>query len=383
MQALWSISFRPFFLLAALMAALNPILWVGSLLGHLSLPLETSIAFWHGHEMTFGFSGALVAGFILTASANWTRGTPYQGRPIIFLVTLWLIERVSFFLPLNEGVAFVFMNLFFPALGVMLFLKLKNFPKQRNVFIPILLLITLGKLLYTAGYFFDNSSYEIAGRELATGFIRFILLLIAGRIVPFFTRKRLADLNISVPAKVNILALVPLILLALPLKELLPLPLFTLLYIWAIVAGLVRQGMWLPHKTLKVPMLIILHIGVSFIYLGLIFDLAALYTPEIASSKVALHALMAGGLATVGIGIMTRVSLGHTGRLIQADGGIKLLYLFIVLGALVRILLPFFPVDYYTSSLYISAGLWCSGFFLFFLLFYKKLAGPRPDSKAF
>jgi uncharacterized protein involved in response to NO len=109
-----SIGFRPFFLLAALIAIINPTIWVSLYTGSSSIFLNVDPLFWHGHEMIFGFSGALIAGFILTASANWTKTTPYQGKALILLITFWLLERISYFFSFNDYLQFILSNTFFP-----------------------------------------------------------------------------------------------------------------------------------------------------------------------------------------------------------------------------------------------------------------------------
>ena len=204
---LFNISFRPFFILAALIAFINPLVWVLSYLGHLPLPLNlVDPLFWHGHEMLFGFSGALIAGFILTASANWTSSEPYQGNTLMVLSALWVLERVSYFLPLNLHLQFILLNLFFPFLLFLLFLKLRNFPKQKYVFIPILLGLTLGKIFHSFEHIYEVDAIELHGKEIAAGLVRFIVLLIAGRVVPFFTRKKIQGLQIVMPAWSNPMA---------------------------------------------------------------------------------------------------------------------------------------------------------------------------------
>ena len=379
--AVLSIGFRPFFLLAALIAIINPVLWVRTYLGHHSFTMITSSAFWHGHEMIFGFSGALIAGFILTASANWTNTTPYQGRPILVLVVSWLVERFSFFLTGHSYLVFFLMNTFFPILAFMLFLKLKNFPKQRNVFIPIILGITTGKILYCYGEFFGAELLGQQNRELSSGLIRLIILLIGGRVIPFFSRKKINGLEIEVPSWLNPVALLPIIILALPLPESTPKLVLTLLYTWAIGFGLYRFYTWKPLKTIKVPILFILHIGIAFIYLGLAYELSGLYFDQFLFSKIPLHSLMVGGLGIVGMGIITRVSLGHTGRVIEASNLTVLAYACIVVGAIFRVIIPLVWEGNYINTLYLSVGFWSFGFFLYFIEYANMLVTARPDGK--
>jgi uncharacterized protein involved in response to NO len=290
---------------------------------------------------------------------------------------------LSFFITINEGVSFVLMNLFFPALTFMLFLKLHNFPKQRNVLITILVGITSAKVMYTAGHMFLESPYEDFARQIAVGLIRFIILLIAGRVLPFFMKKKIKGLQVSVPTWLNPLALAPIAILAFPLPESTPKEFLVFIYLWAIAIGAVRQGMRLPHKSIKVPILLVLHIGVGFILLGLMQELIALYHPQMNFSQIPLHTLMVGGLGVVGLGIMTRVSLGYTGRNIEADKAISFAYLCVVLGALIRISIPFFWPEHYVTSLYFAVIIWTLGFLIFLVKFWTMLMTPRPDGKAY
>lgn len=382
--SIFSISFRPFFVLAALIAFFNPIVWVSSYLGHLHLSLNSvGPLFWHGHEMIFGFSGALIAGFILTSSASWTNSKPYQGKPLLLLTIAWCIERVSYFLPFNTHVQFVLMNIFFPMLLVMLFIKLRNFPKQRNIFIPILLGITVAKLLHSFGNIYAVDFLETSGKDIAIGLIRFIILLIAGRVIPFFTRKKIEGIEINLPRWINPIALIPVVLLSFSWPETIPRFVLSVLFLLAIIGNVTRQLMWKPLTTIKVPILFILHIGVAFINIGLILEFLGLYDDQMNLTQAALHMLMAGGLGVVSMGIMTRVTLGHTGRVIEADKWTVLVYLFIILGSLVRVFVPICFPSHYLESLYFASVLWTLGFLLFLLRYLNILVMPRPDGKAY
>lgn len=382
--SLFSISFRPFFILAGIIAFINPILWVYSYLGHFSLVLDkVDPLFWHAHEMIFGFSGALIAGFILTASANWTNSKPYQGRVLVLLTFAWLVERISYFLPFNIHVSALLMNLFFPLLLIFLYAKLDNFPKQRNVFIPILLGITVSKLFHSFGYIYSIDYLEFSGKHIAIGLVRLIVLLIAGRVIPFFTRKKIDGISINLPSWITPLSLLPIFLLCLPWSSTMPkLPLVIVL-ILAITANITRQLMWKPHRTINVPILFILHIGIACINIGLILELLAQFYPQINYTKAPMHMLMAGGLGIVSIGIMTRVTLGHTGRDIKADNYTIFLYAMIVLGSLVRGFVPLLLPKLYFMSLYVASILWGGGFLIFLIRYFHVLFRPRPDGKPY
>jgi uncharacterized protein involved in response to NO len=333
--------------------------------------------------MIFGFSGALIAGFILTACANWTNSEPYQGLPLIILSVFWGLERVSYFLPLNVHLQFVLMNLFFPMLFIMLFIKLRKFPKQRNVFIPIILTITVAKLLHSMGNIYSIDYLESSGKEISIGIIRLIVLLIAGRVIPFFSRKKIEGIDIKIPNWLNPFALIPIVLLAFPWPESTPKILLASLYLIAITGNVTRQFLWKPLKTIKVPILFILHIGIAFINISLFLEYLGLFYSQINFTQAPLHLLLAGGLGTIGIGIMTRVSLGHTGRDIKADQWTKLIYLLIVVGSLIRVFVPVLFPAYYFNTLHVASILWSSGFLIFLLKYTNILVNPRPDGKTY
>ncbi|MGI4992066.1 NnrS family protein [Halobacteriovorax sp. GFR7] len=383
-KSLFSISFRPFFIMAGLIAALNPIIWVLTYLGHFEVPvLNLSSLFWHSHEMLFGFTGALIAGFLLTASANWTGSRPYQGKALVILLLLWLIERFSYFLPLTETVLLITLNLFFPALLIMLFRKLQNFPKQKYVFIPILLGFTVSSFLHTWGNLYSEATISDYGRDVAIGLIRFIILLIAGRVIPFFTRSKIPETKIDIPKWLNILSLGSVLILSLFWNLMNPSVAYILILTIAIISNLFRQLLWRPMLTTSIPILFILHVGIGFINIELVLRLIGIFYTRINQTNAALHMLLAGGLATVSIGIMTRVSLGHTGRKIIADSWTKLSYLLIIIGALTRSITPMVTSEYYFSSLYIAAALWSFGFLIFVLSYFDILTSMRPDGREY
>ncbi|EPZ49276.1 NnrS protein [Bacteriovorax sp. BAL6_X] len=384
LQALFSIGFRPFFIMAGLIAALNPIIWVLTYMGHFEVPvINLSSLFWHSHEMLFGFTGALIAGFLLTASANWTGSKPYQGRPLVILVILWLIERLSYFFPLPEVVLLISLNLFFPAVLLMLFKKLQNFPKQKYVFIPMLFGFTISSFLHTWGSLYSEEAFADYGRDIAIGLIRFIILLIAGRVIPFFTRAKIPDVKIDIPNWLNLLSLGSVLLLSFFWDSMNPSVAYISILIIAITSNLFRQSLWRPLTTTSIPILFILHVGIGFINLELILRLVGVFYVRVNQTNAALHMLLAGGLAVVAIGIMTRVSLGHTGRNIIADSWTKVSYLFIIAGALVRSITPMIASQYYLVSLYFAVALWCSGFFIFVLKYFVILTSKRPDAKEY
>jgi uncharacterized protein involved in response to NO len=123
--ALLTVGFRPFFLITAIIGVLNPTLWASVFKGYTKVNLATDAMFWHGHEMLFGFTGALIAGFLLTASANWTGKKPISGFKLSLLIAVFLFGQISYFFPIDLELLVVVSNLFLPLLAIMLFFMIK------------------------------------------------------------------------------------------------------------------------------------------------------------------------------------------------------------------------------------------------------------------
>ena len=372
-----SIAFRPFFILAALIATINPALWASNLLKGFDLPLYVSPLFWHGHEMLFGYTSALVAGFILTASANWTGTTPYKGKPLLLLSSLWIVERLIYLFDCRPLTTLILSHTFYPTLILLLFLKVKNHHKQRNVFIPLLTLIFISSLSHSYGYLFSMESFETLGLRSGVSLITLLLFLILGRVLPFFTRSK-TGIEIAIPASAHKFSLVPLALLCLPIQSQLFL---TVMLTVAFMANSYRNFLMFRKEVIKIPMLLVLHVGLFFLTFSLLVNLLSIYFPDINDNREILHLTMVGGLGLISLGIMTRVSLGHTGRIIKASKMTVVAYLSIFIAAILRSFVPYFFPDFYDNGIYIASKFWALGFILFLFIFGKALFTPRPDGK--
>lgn len=372
---LFSIGFRPFFILASLLALINPAMWASNLIKGFELPLYVSPLFWHGHEMLFGYTSAIIAGFILTASANWTKTKPYLGLPLITLSLLWITERVIYFIDLKPIATLVFTNVFYPVLIVMLFFKVKDHSKQRNVFIPLLSLIFLSSLTHSYGYLFSNEDLEISSLGIGVSLITLLLFLIAGRVLPFFTRSK-TGIEVNVSSLVHKLSLLPLLLLCLPIDNLYYLSIVLSI---ACMTNSYRNYLMLRKEAFKVPMLLVLHSGLFFLTFSLFIRLLSLYFPEINDNREVIHLTLVGGLGLISLGIMTRVSLGHTGREIKASKLTIVAYASIFIAAILRSFVPYFFPDYYDIGVYVASKFWSLGFIIFVITYGKILTIKRAD----
>jgi len=320
---MWSAGFRPFFLLASAWAAIAVPVWLAAYAHGYVLRGTLPAMFWHAHEMVFGFGMAAVAGFLLTAIPNWTGRLPVRGMPLALLAMLWLAGRIAMLVP---GAALL--DLAFPAaLIVVVARELLAGRNWRNLpMLGALALLFAGNLLFHLGIY--------AGLRLGIATLCMLIALVGGRIVPSFTRNWLAKKQprAPLPAPEGWLDRGALLLtffaLAAWVCELATWP--------AILAGLAlaaRLSRWRGLATVREPLLFVLHLGYAWLALGLI--LLGLEAPA------ALHALTVGAVGTMTLAVMTRASLGHTGRALVADAATVTIYALVTLAVLLRLASPF------------------------------------------
>jgi uncharacterized protein involved in response to NO len=371
--------FRAFFLFAALIATINPTLWISHYTNYIDLSLNSTPLFWHGHEMIFGFTQALLAGLLLTTSAKRTAMTSYQGKPLLLLIIFWIIERVAFFIPFSDLTVMILNNIFFPLLIALLYLKFKDHQKQRNLFIPLLLLLYVLKLTHSISYY--NSYIEMQEIALYSSIatVRFITLLIAGRLLPSVTQEKLKSEKNEVPPLINKLTLLSLLLTIIPTNFFAPTYQVTLIMFFAVIMNTIRNFYMFNKEALKSPLLLVLHLGINFMLVGLMFELAQITYPNLNNNQALLHFTMAGGLGLFGIGIMTRITLEQTRRNIKADKWMQFAFWSVMIGAVLRVLFPIFIPEYYDSSLHNASGFWTLGFLIFILKFIKVMFAARVD----
>lgn len=380
--ALFGYGFRPFFLLAGVYAALAVPAWIAML--YAAMPSSTALPpfAWHAHEMLYGFVTAAVAGFLLTAVPSWTGRRGYAGAPLAGLVLLWLAGRVAmtFALGLPPALIAVIDLAFLPALALTLLPSLLRSGSRRNLgFIALLGLL-----------FLSNLHFHLAGAG-ATGTLRlglntmlFMVTMLGGRIVPAFTSAGLKQPGLEV----RIGRYPPLdraVLLAVGGVAAIDLvnPGGTAAAIVAGVAAvlLVAQlGRWQGHRCFGDPLLWVLHIAYAWLPVCLALKAGALFGLPIPNGSW-LHALTAGAMATMIIGVMSRAGLGHTGRALIAPRAMSAAYLALTGAALTRVFSPmlFAGAGQFWYSL--SASLWCLAFALFVIVYAPILCRSRIDGK--
>ncbi|MCB1156634.1 MAG: NnrS family protein [Leptospiraceae bacterium] len=377
----FSLGFRSMFFFAALSAFIMPALWVSFYTGKTAFPGGIfSPMDWHGFEMYSGFASALVAGFLLTASANWSGSPAVSGYPLFFLSLFWLLERIIFLIPHLPYPVYVISSLPFPLLFlVILTIQLKTNTKNRNIFLPWLILFFFAKFLYIYSGIYKDAFRLLFAKELFVSSLRIIIVVITGRIIPFFMEKRIG-FRPKVPLLLEYGSIISVSFLI--FANITVLPAFTeaILYLFAVLMNSIRFFYWRPLKTIKVPILLILHIGYLWLILHLLLSFygKAFQNP----GPVTLHFFSTGALGTFAIGMMTRVALGHSGRIIHADKWILFMYACVQIGAILRTIIPLFFNEIYFKSLHYSSGFWTLAFMIYLIRFTPILYKKRMDAES-
>ncbi|MBF0382084.1 MAG: NnrS family protein [Magnetococcales bacterium] len=379
-----AMGFRPLFLLAGLWSVLSIAIWLSFLTGNLDWELFIAPTWWHGHEMLFGFVGAAAAGFMLTAAPIWSKSPPLSGKPLLNIVVAWIVGRLAIwlspFIPpllvaiLDLGFWFLFLRASAPTLW-------NTGNPVHRIFPTLLALVMVGNVLVhleSVGWTDDTAQ---RGIYLGIDAIIFFLVVVGGHIMPMFTRETLnkegADLQFPLYPSLEIAGAVT--MTGVLVGNLIDYqhPVTGIMFIVAAVVQLVRFSNWHIFKTFSDPMLWSLHGGFSWLILGLFLSGLARLTDLLAIST-ALHALTVGAMGFFTLGIMSRISLIHTGHPVVANRRMTMAFFVIFLAATIRILpeLPL-PVDGWL----VAGLLWMAAFATFIHVFYKKLLNPRIDGE--
>lgn len=365
--------------------------WVLAYLGYVYTPGEFSPTYWHGHEMIFGFVIAAVAGFLLTAVPNWTRTGQFCGRPLVVLALIWLAGRLAMWFggPLGpEFVAFVDLAMI-PVLALYIGKRLIAHRARRNYIVLGLLgmLFAANVLMHLEAMQILPDSAEL-GINLAIYVVVFLVTMISGRVIPGFTanalRRRGVDANIQIPKPVTIMLVISMILTI--LVDLFAGDGMVARQSAGLLAGLcaliliIRMVRWKTLSILGDPLVWVLHMGHFWLAIG--FALMAMANlNEGVERAAALHALSAGAMGTMVLGMMSRIALGHSGRELKVSKAIVVAYLMVIAGATLRVVAAIDPGQLPGDSLGYLIGaaglLWAGGFAIFSIVYWPVLTRPR------
>lgn len=383
---LLAMGFRPFFLGAALFGTAVTLFWVHAISAGASpgggyLPPML----WHGHEMIFGYAMAVVAGFLLTAVRNWTGENTLHGWPLLGLFLLWLLGRLAMagILPASPLVHGA-LGVGFPALlAVVVARPILETRNHRNLLVvAVVVLLALAALGVHAG----GPGLQRASIYGALHLLIALHVIIVGRIVPLFTRGRTGNPAVrNRPAldRAAIVASVIVAVLSALTASRVDHPLLPLFGAVALASGglqLVRMATWGTRSALRIPLLAILHLGCFWIGAGQVLLGLSVFWPALPPS-IALHALTIGVIGTMTVGMMTRVSLGHTGRPIQDSWVTVLAFSAVALATPARLLAAVLPPKAIPVTWMVSGSLFALATLAYFGLAFRPLTTPRPDGR--
>lgn len=374
-KTIFSYAFRPLYAIAALYVALIILLWYP--LGFQGNQHYPSF-FWHGHEMIWGFTGAVIVGFLLTAVSNWTNTPPVRDYKLLMLLICWALARLFVYLPLTSS---IYLSTFFDSLFyglaacfmLMALIQSKNYP---NILVPIVLLMFGGiNILFGLAITGILKISLLTVMQLGLLGVAAFIGLIGSRVTPFFTSITLKQTNQFSKPLTMIAFLFPvfmIIVMALNLPKMIVL----VLGIIVTIANCYQLYRWWHKAILKEPLLWILHIGFFFTTIGTLV-LAYAYSINLKYLSLSTHLIAIGGIGSLTIGMMARTALGHTGRAMILPHFMKPAFILILLSVMIRIIATMTGQNY--ILLIISAILF-SGAFMIYLYCYLPILLTKSQS---
>ncbi len=376
--------FRPFFLLAGVYATVAMALWLLVLRTGVVLPGPMDPLSWHAHEMLFGFAGAAVAGFVLTAVPNWTGRLPLSGVPLLLLVLLWAAARVLAAAPVPWPLVAAVDVAFPVTLCAVVVREVIAGGNRRNLPVGVALgLLGVANAVDWLEWAFVLPDTGL-GPRLGIAVLVALIALIGGRIVPSFTRNWLTQRKAErLPAPFGRFDQAVLIATVLALLVWVVRPQGWAVAVLLGVAGaanLVRLARWRGTVTAAEPLVWILHVGYLWIPLGLLLAAASAGWPGLVPEVAALHGLTVGAITVMIVAVMTRATLGHSGLPLHADWATTLVYLLLLTAAVSRVWAGVSD-GLYLPLLLTSGGAWIGGFTLYLLRYGPIQIVPRraPD----
>jgi uncharacterized protein involved in response to NO len=383
--SIFVLGFRPFFLAAGLFAILTIALWMAVYVFGFAISLTGLSSFqWHAHEMIYGYTMAVVAGFLLTAVKNWTGVQTLQNNGLKVLFALWLAARICMLF----GSSWIYLAAFFDlSFNLWLFiaalnpvLRVKQW-KQVGI-ISKLSLLTISNLLFYLGVFGILQQGAYWGIYAGLYLLIALVLTMGRRVMPFFIEK-----GVGYPVQLKN-------------SRLLDLSTLVLFLIFTVDAVFIRAGLvpyvsallfvvtslrlynWHTPGIWKVALLWGLYLAFIAIDIGfLLFALSPLL--DVVTPFLALHAMAVGGIGLITISMMSRVTLGHTGRDInQPSQWIARAQWLILLGAVARVIMPVLLIQYYLYWIALAQLLWITAFLIFIIVNFPMLTHPRVDGAA-
>ncbi len=380
------LGFRPFFLFGGLFAVVAVAIWLWILSYQGSLPSGSSLELvqWHAHEMLFGYILAAIAGFLLTAERNWTGVQTLHGVPLLLLAACWLLARVMPFVAHPQAVLIMaVLDLTFNSLLCLALLypiiKVRQW-KHLALWSKILLLLAANVMFYL-GVFNQLDDGSRLGLYTALYTIVALIMLMGRRVIPFFIEKGVEQQVSLVNYRWLDLSSLVLMLVFIVVEVFIVLPGYAavtaaalaILHAWRLVG-------WYAHGIWKKPLLWSLYLGYVWLVVG--FILNALSYWEMVNPMLAVHAFTYGGIGMLTLGMMARVSLGHTGRdVFNPPKILSVLFILLFAGTVARVVIPLFTSGSYAMWIMLAQWLWIIAFAGFVVVYAPMLVKGRVDGK--
>jgi uncharacterized protein involved in response to NO len=377
--ALWNLGFRPLYLLAGLFATLSIPVWVAQYAGWLGGQAIIAGPLWHAHEMLFGYTFAVIVGFLFTAGRNWANQPTPTGATLAAIAALWVAARVLVLTPYALAAAAADTAFAVAAAAAIAVPFLRSGNRRNYFFVALLLGMGLANLAFHLGMAGVLDLPVQRGLQIGLDLVLFIMVVMSGRVIPMFTMNGVPGVFCTRVPWIERLA--PGSVLVLLAADVLgaPDPVIGAIAAAAAATHAARLGLWRPWLTLKNPLVWILHIAYAWVVLAL--ALRALAACDLVPASLATHALTVGAIGGLTIGMMTRTSLGHTGRPLQAGRAELFCYLAIQCAALTRVFLPLALPSLYLHAIIVSGLLWSLAFGVFIVSYWTILSRPRVDGK--
>jgi len=380
---IFEMAFRPYFLLGALTSIVGLVIWLASLTGNFVFDNTGVTALvWHINEMIFGFAATVAVGFIMTAVQTWAGRPTISKKPLAMLVLLWIAMRLSVWVNTRESMylAIVLIALWWLTVVYNYARIVISGQNKRNyLFIPLLSAMGVVNVMMLTLDLLGHNQHAVHLGRVAVMLFTLLMTIIGGRVIPFFTVRGASTDPIQMPAmlekivvwlvvaSVAVMALYPYVEIAM---------VFAVVMIAAGFCQLVRFGFWRTLKTFKVPLLWSLHLSYLMMAIGTLLLGVSQFNVGVQISS-ALHVITIGAVGLMILSMMSRVSLGHTGRLLQPSPAMSWAFLMMAISPLVRVVLPYMGMPFQGWT--VSVLLWVIAMLIFLFVYIPILASPRTD----
>ena len=376
-----ALGFRPFFLFAGVSAVILLGLWLLIFNGVMPAPHYYGALPWHGHEMLFGYTVAVVVGFLLTAAKNWTGIQTVRYAPLGALALLWLLGRLVPFASGAPGWLIALIDVaFLPMVALALAFPLFRSKQAHNIpFVFILLALAVANGMFHLQLLGLEQNTLQPGIRLAVGMLVVLLAVMGGRVIPFFIERGLPGVQNRKWEWVEKLSVLSVLLFLLG-DLFFPGNAVTIAITLAAAAvHSVRVAGWYHQRIWSVSLLWVLFIGYAWVAVGLLMH--ALASAGVISPLLAIHTFTVGGIGVLTLGMMARVAIGHTGRQMRAHPLMGWAFALLSAAALVRVGLPLLWPQSYAMWVTLSGLLWITAFLPFVVLYFPMLTKPRVDGQ--